>query len=97
MILRGFFQKFSIWSPYNYTDKSNCDKSFLSIFPKMSSEIFYSKICWQNPTKESFMYQLWNATVLIFLKVPTTDSLVFFSEHISTTAVLAQASVINCK
>ena len=32
-----------------------------------------------------------------FLKVPTTDSLVFFSEHISITAILTQASVITCK
>ena len=30
------------------------------------------------------------------LKVPTTDSLVFFSEHISRTAILTQASVIIC-
>ena len=32
-----------------------------------------------------------------FLKVSATDSLVFFSEHISRTAILAQASVITCK
>ena len=43
------------------------------------------------------MYQQWTATVYIFLKVPTTDSLVFLSEHISRTAILTQASVITCK
>ena len=72
-------------------------QSVLWIFPKMPSEIFCSKICWQNSAKASFMYQQWTATVLIFLKVPTTDSLVFFWEYISRTAVLMQASVITCK
>ena len=38
------------------------------------------------------MYQQSTATVLIFLKVPTTDSLVFLSEYISRTAILTQAS-----
>ena len=32
-----------------------------------------------------------------FLKVTTTDSLVFFSEHISRAAILTQASVITLK
>ena len=35
-------------------------------------------ICWQNSAKTSFMYQQWTATVHIFLKAPTSDSLVFF-------------------
>ena len=43
------------------------------------------------------MYQQRTATVNISLKVPTTDSLVFFSEHNSRTAVFTQASVITCK
>ena len=59
--------------------------------------IFFSNICWQNPAKTSFMYQQWTATVHIFLKVPTTDSLVFFLEYISRTAILTQASVITCR
>ena len=41
------------------------------------------------------MYQQWTATVHIFLKVPTADSLVFLSEHILRTAT--QASVITGK
>ena len=45
---------------------------------------FFSKIYWQNSAKH-------------FLKAPTTDSLVFFSEQISRTAILTQASVITCK
>ena len=81
------------WYPNAHYD----DKSVLWIFPKIPSEIFCSKICWQNSAKASFMYQQWTATVLIFLKVPTTDSLVFFSEYISRTAILTQASVITCK
>ena len=36
-------------------------------------------------------------TVLKYLKVPTTDCLAFFSEYISRTAILTQASVITCK
>ena len=43
------------------------------------------------------MYQQGNATVLIFLKVPITDSLVFFPEYISGTDILTQASVITSK
>ena len=35
--------------------------------------------------------------LLLFLKVPTTDFLVFFSECISRKAILTQASVIACK
>ena len=42
------------------------------------------------------MYQQWTANAHIFLKVPTTDYLAFFSEHISKTAILTQASVITC-
>ena len=63
----------------------------------MPSEIFFKNICWQNPAKASFMYQQWTATVHIFLNVPTTGYLVFFSEHIQKTAILTQASVITCK
>ena len=71
-------------------------KTCLSIFPKMPSEIFCSKNCWQNSAKTSFMYQQWTASVLIFLKVSTTDYLVFFYIYISITAILTQASVITC-
>ena len=63
----------------------------------MPSEIFCSKICLQNSAKGSFMYQQGIATVLISLKVPTKDSLYFFWEYISRTAILTQASVITCK
>ena len=80
-----------------YTNPHFDDKSFLSIFPKMPSNIFCSKICWQNSAKASLMYRQWTATVLIFLKVSTTDYLVFFSEYISRTGILTQASVITCK
>ena len=43
------------------------------------------------------MYQQWNASVLTFLKRPTANSLVFFSEYNSRTAILTQPSVITCK
>ena len=81
------------WCPNAHYD----DKIVLWIFSKMPSEIFCSKISWQNSAKASFMYQQWTATVLIFLKVPATDSLVFFREYFSRTAILTQASVITCK
>ena len=59
--------------------------------------IFFSNICCQNPAKTFFMYQQWTATVHIFCKLPTVDSLVFCSEHFSRTAFLTQTSVITCK
>ena len=56
---------------------------FLSIFPKMYYEKFlFPKIYWQNLAKH-------------FFKGLTTDSMVFFSKHSSTTAILTEASVIN--
>ena len=36
-------------------------------------------------------------TVDIFLKVSTTDSVVFFQNTFSRTAILTQTSVITCK
>ena len=58
-------------------------QNFLSIFPKMSYEIFlFPKIYWQNLAKH-------------FFKGLTTDSMVFFSKHSSTTAILTEASVIT--
>ena len=50
----------------------------------MPSEIFFSKIYLQN-------------CAMHFLKVPSTDSLVFFAEDISRTVILTQASVVTCK
>ena len=35
--------------------------------------------------------------LLYIYKVPTKDSLILFSEHISRTAILTQALVITCK
>ena len=66
---------------------------FSSIFPKNPSEIFFSRICWQNPAKASFMYQQWTATV----HIPWTDTLVFSSENLARTVVFTQASVIRCQ
>ena len=87
----GIFE--GAWYPNAHYD----NKSVLWIFPKMPSEIFFPKICLQNSAKASFMYQQWTATVLIFLKVPTTNSLVFFREYISRIAVLMQTLIITCK
>ena len=56
---------------------------------------FFLNICRQNPAKASLMYQQQTATVHIFLKVSAMDSLVFFSEYISRTAILTQASEIT--
>ena len=38
-----------------------------------------------------------SSELLLCLYFPTTDYLVFFSEYISRTAILTQASVITCK
>ena len=43
------------------------------------------------------MCQQLTATLHIFLEVPTLDSLVFCSKHISRTAILRQALVITYK
>ena len=64
---------------------------------KMSSDLLFSKTCWQNTANISFMYQQQTATVHIFLEVLTADYLVFFSNHISWSAVLTQVSIITCK
>ena len=61
----------------------------------MPSETFFSKICWQNPVKTSFMYRQRTATAAVFLnKVVTIDSLILFSKHISRLAILTQASYL---
>ena len=97
LIFKGGSQNFGVFEGSWYPNAHYDDKSVLWIFIKMPSEIFCSKICWQNSAKASFMYQQWTATVLIFLKVLTTDSLVLFQEYISRAATLMQASVITCK
>ena len=50
-----------------------------------SSEISHSLKLSKASAKISFMYEQWTTIVHIFLKVPTTDSLVFFPKHISRT------------
>ena len=52
-----------------YTNAHYDDKKCLSILPKMPSEIFCSKICWQISAKASFMYHQWTATALIFSNI----------------------------
>ena len=84
-------------NPLNSQNLPGVTKAFCQFSLRCPLKHFFSKICWQNPAKASFMYQQWTATATVFLKVPTTDSLVFFSEHISRTAILTQASVITCK
>ena len=79
------FTPLSLTPPPYWPKAAKRDKSFMSIFPKTSYEIFFfPKIYWQNPAKH-------------ILKVPTTDSFVLISKHSSPTTILTQASVINCK
>ena len=59
-----------------------------------SSKVSHSLTLSKASAKASFMYQQWTTTVHILLKVPTTDSLVFFPKHISTT-VLFDRSISN--
>ena len=100
---KDFCHKISFFNGFTQTPHPLNSQNLLSItevFCQFSQKCllnFLKNICWQNPAKAFFMYQQWTATVLIFLKVPTTDSLVFLSEHISRTSILTQASVINCK
>ena len=78
--------------PFNGQNLLNMTNVFLSIFLKMSSEIlffffkFINKILHKKVIDKAF-----------FLKVPATDSLVFFSEHNLRTAILTQGLVITCK
>ena len=68
------------------SEKNFCPKfSFFNRFTLSSQPFFFPKIYWQNLAKH------------FLLKVPTTDSLVFFSKHSSTKTILTQASVITCK
>ena len=83
--------------PLNIQNLLSVTNFFCQFSPRCPLKHFFSKICWQNPAKASFMYQQWTATATVFLKVPTTDSLVFFSEHISRTAISTQASTITCR
>ena len=70
-----------------------CHKfSFFNRFTPYPRDCLFKKNCWQNPAKAPFMYQWWTATVHIYLKVPTTDYQVFFSGHISRTAILSSIS-----
>ena len=64
----------------------------------MSSEkILLFKNLLKNPAKASFLYQQLTAAVRIFVKIPTTDYLVFFSKHFLRSAILIQGLVITCK
>ena len=102
---QAFCRKFSFFNGFTQTPhpingqnllrvpNALCQFSLKWLLKYFLSQNFF----WQNPAKASFMYQKWTGTVHIFLKVPTTDTLVFFSEHISRTAILKQASVITCK
>ena len=51
---------------------------------------------WTISATASFMYQQCTAAVHIYLKVRTTDSLAFFSKHISRMTILSLESVITC-
>ena len=56
-----------------------------------SSEISHSLNLSKASVKILLRYQQWTTTVHIFLKVPTTDSLVFFRKHISRTAFFVKS------
>ena len=61
----------------------------LSTFSKMHSETFFPQNLLTKSCKSIFMYRQWTVTATAFLnKVLTIDSLIFFSEHISRTAIL---------
>ena len=59
---------------------------------------WFRKYLWRKSYKGIFsIYHQWIATVHMFLKVPTTGSLVYFLEYILRAAILTEASVSTCK
>ena len=85
------FKRVLLWKLWD-TATSSFISCFTAVCPKMSSEIFSTK-----SRKSVFYISPVNCYVHIFQKVPTTDTLVFISEHTSRAAILTQVSIITCK
>ena len=89
------FTQLHTFDPLNGQNLLSVTKFFCQFSLRCSLKHFFSKICWQNSVKESFIYQQRTATATVFLnKVLTIDSLILFSEHISRPAILTQASYL---
>ena len=72
------------------------DKFWMQVKAASHQNVFWNiffKICWQYPTKASFEYQQWTATVHIFLKVP---DIYRFIGLLFKTFSKTQSSVIVC-
>ena len=87
----NWFTQFHIPAPLNGQNMVSVTKGFCQFSLRSPLKYFFSKFCWQNPAKASFIYQQWTATAIAFLKVLTINSLTFFSEQIFQ----EQASVIQ--
>ena len=79
---KDFCCKFSFFNEFTQTTHPHKIQNLLrvtKVFCQFSLKCLqnFLNICWQNPAKASLVYPQWTATVHIFLKVPTTDSLVF--------------------
>ena len=91
------FTQLHTFDPLNGQNLLSVTKFFcqFSLRCPLKRFFFFSKTCWQNSVKASFMYQQRTATATVFLnKVLTIDSLILFSEHISRPAILTQASYL---
>ena len=80
---KDFRHKFSFCNRFTQTSHPLNGQNMLSVtkvFCQFSLKCLL-KLYWKNPAKASFIYQQWTVIVHIFLKVSTTDSLVFFLEH----------------
>ena len=93
IIWKKFYPKFSFFNGFTLSSQLHAlnDQNLLKVIKvfcrfslKCLLKYFFPKIYWQNPAKH-------------FLKLLTTDSLVFFSKYSSTAAILTQESVITCK
>ena len=98
---KDFCHKFSFFNRFTQNSHSLHSQNLLNVtkvFRQFSLKCLLKcfKYLLTKCCKSSFMYQQLAATLHIFLKVPTTGFLDFFSEHISRTAYLTQASVITC-
>ena len=88
------FTQLHTFDPLNGQNLLSVTKFFcqFSLRCPLKRFFFFSKTCWQNSVKASFMYQQRTATATVFLnKVLTIDCLILSSKHISGPAILTQA------
>ena len=91
---KDFCHKFS-WTDLPKPLISQNQLSVTEVFSQFSLKCLLKYIFFQTVVDK--LTNLLNCYCTYILKVPIADSLVVFSEHISRTNILTQASVIICK